>query len=531
MAITSTSGSLSYNRSESSTIKNEVTILFEWSLDSQKGMNTTIAWTLSATKSQNYSARPEAYSSQQAAQAYLTINGTKTAYPFPTMGYFDTKVQITSGTFTITRNSETNIGDFNIQLYAVGTVRKAKSNNPSNVYYDTYPTSNQYAANSSTWYVATTTTSGVGAMILSAPDFTDEETPTITYSYDKGSSVTSAVVEAAISFNGTTDDIKYRVVPAVAEGSYTFEFTEAEKATLWTLLQNGTTALVRFWLKTTETIGEEILVCPLNSAAKTLTFVNYKPTLSPTIVDTNPATLAVTGNPNALVRYMSTAQFDIGAQPRKGGLDIISQYIQNGGRIIENIPSGVFDNVTDNTFYFSATDDRGYTGTHSITLSEFYGDFINYVKLTNKATPAVITGEGNLEVTITGKFFNYSFGAKQNQISLQYLILEDGQETGSFSDPIIFRPSVSSDYTYTHTFTITGLDYTKQYNITVRVNDLLMSQDSSFIAVSIPVFDWGKEDFRFNVPVTVDGNLTVTGDITINGVSLLQILWEGGLIT
>ena len=501
---------------------------FDWEVISQQGMKSTVRCKVTQKNLSSKTAITQNSTNPAKINFFIRYSssiGTSTIEEeinFVNLGGGGYKV-LFSYDIAVQRDALTNIGS----LFFSGTL-SGQSSGPGQISYN--PNDYVNDSKSQTWEVDTTTTFGTGAQLLSAPDFNDEENPTITYIYDRAPTVTAATVEAGISFTGATDDIPYREV-SIADGSYTFNFTESERATLWTLLRNGSTASIRFYLRTTETVNGETQYI-YTYLTKTLTFINYTPTISPTIVDTNPNTIAVTGNPNYLVRYMSTVAFDIGAQPRKGGLEIISQYIQNGGAIVENLETGTFEAPTSNTFYFSATDDRGHTGTAMYSLDPFWGEFINYVKLTNKATPATITGEGNLEVTITGKYFDAYFSANtKNQITLQYMALTDGEETGSFSAPVVIEPQMSSDSTYTYKFTITGLDYTKVYNITVRVNDLLMSQDSTFTAVSIPVFDWGKADFRFNVPVTVDGNVTVTGDILINGVSLLQILREGGLIT
>lgn len=498
-------------------------IYFDWTVESQQGMKSVVKYTITQ-KNLSYGNDFNVYSTPPRLSFQVNNDGLFAPSLNNTINLVSLAAQQSQVLFTrsitVTRDAETNIGTLGFEGTLTGTGM-----------WGVYNTKIDLADwKQQIWEVNTTTTFGTGAQLLSAPDFNDEENPTITYFYDRAPTVTAATVEAGISFTGTTDDIPYREV-SIADGSYTFNFTESERATLWTLLRNGSTASIRFYLRTAETVNGETQYI-YTYLTKTLTFINYTPTISPTIVDTNPNTIAVTGNPNYLVRYMSTVAFDMNAQPRKGGLEIISQYIQNGGTIVENLETGTFEAPTSNTFYFSATDDRGHTGTAMYSLDPFWGEFINYVKLTNKATPAAITGEGNLEVTITGKYFDAYFSANtKNQITLQYMALTDGEETGSFSAPVVIEPQMSSDSTYTYKFTITGLDYTKAYNITVRVNDLLMSQDSTFTAVSIPVFDWGKADFRFNVPVTVDGNVTVTGDILINGVSLLQILREGGLIT
>ena len=76
---------------------------------------------------------------------------------------------------------------------------------------------------------------------------------------------------------------------------------------------------------------------------------------------------------------------------------------------------------------------------------------------------------------------------------------------------------------------MTGLDYTKTYNIKVRAIDKITTAyppEQSMMAK--PIFDWGKNDFNFNVPVHIEGDLSLTGDIEIGGVSLKALLGLGG---
>ena len=48
-----------------------------------------------------------------------------------------------------------------------------------------------------------------------------------------------------------------------------------------------------------------------------------------------------------------------------------------------------------------------------------------------------------------------------------------------------------------------------------------------WVAMAKPIFDWGKDDFNFNVPVHIEGDLSLTGDIEIGGVSLKTLLGLG----
>ena len=70
------------------------------------------------------------------------------------------------------------------------------------------------------------------ADITSAPDFNDEQNPTIGYSNPAGNSVNS--LQACISLTGASADVSYRDIPKTGS-SYTFNLTEQ-------LFQNGNPA-------------------------------------------------------------------------------------------------------------------------------------------------------------------------------------------------------------------------------------------------------------------------------------------------
>ena len=67
------------------------------------------------------------------------------------------------------------------------------------------------------------------ATVTSAPDFTDEQNPTIKYSNPAGNNVTS--LRACISLDGSKDDIAYRNITKTGT-SYTFTLTDAERKVL-----------------------------------------------------------------------------------------------------------------------------------------------------------------------------------------------------------------------------------------------------------------------------------------------------------
>ena len=81
------------------------------------------------------------------------------------------------------------------------------------------------------------------ANITAAPNFNDEENPTIIYNNPAGNLVTS--LKACISWTGA-DDIAYREIPKTGT-SYTFNLTDAERAKLRSSIPNSDRRKVKFY--------------------------------------------------------------------------------------------------------------------------------------------------------------------------------------------------------------------------------------------------------------------------------------------
>lgn len=142
------------------------------------------------------------------------------------------------------------------------------------------------------------------ANILTAQDFNDEENPTITYENKAGNSVSS--LQACISLTGSADDIKYRDIPKTGTLSYTFELTEEERK----ILRQATTTNNRklfFYIRTD--IGGKSYYSPLE---KTFTIINADPEFNDfEFKDTNPKTVALTGNDQSVILGYSNIEVTI----------------------------------------------------------------------------------------------------------------------------------------------------------------------------------------------------------------------------
>ena len=483
---------------------------FSWKVISESTINTksTISWTLtSGVLSDDY--------------VFTTLSGVNLFLDGKRQGTVNSGIrlepgesaELCSGTYTVVKDSVTNIGTFIVSITLTGQVTY-QSKYSDTIYNFTLPGNEPYQRK--TVEVASARQDGAGAAIFAVSDFTDETNPTITYQYIQPSDVATATVEACISFTGATDDIEYRPI-SIDETTYTFELTGTERSKFWTLLDAGTTATVRFYLRTNETlITGETKSTGYNYITKTFNFVNYKPVITtssddiPLVEDANSDTLALTGDSRTMVRYYSTAHINAEAIARKGAT--ITSYEVRNGDITLNTFSEQIPNITSNTFYFSATDNRGHTTNEAAVFNNLSDlKWIEYIRPTCKISHEPMNGEGELVVTITGKYFEGSFGSVPNTLSLEYdihdndIVYDEGVIPWQVWGTI--EPNVDSEHNYEYTFTITGLDHTKMQHLHIRVIDALTlaEAEAAYIPSAESLFDWSQYDFNFNIPVSLTG--------------------------
>jgi hypothetical protein len=348
------------------------------------------------------------------------------------------------------------------------------------------------------------------ATITAAPNFNDEENPTINYSNLAGNNVTT--LQACISFTGAAADIAYRDISKTGT-SYTFNLTEAER----NVLRNGTTTAnsrkVFFFIKTVIN-GNTYM----NSVEKTLTIVNAMPTLNPTITDTNSTTTAKTGNNSIFVKGLSNAAITTGVAAKKGAT-ITSVKITCGSKSLT--ANGTINAVESGTFTITATDSRGNMVTQSIKKT-----FVEYIKPTIYLQGTNITASGNTTITITGSLYNGTIGAYNNaanySISFNYVINGKSETMVTKITDVTLNGN-----NFTANVNLTGLNYQYEYNFRASIEDAFYRVNAELPLMSKPVFEWGKDEFNFNVPVNIDGDLTVEGESIITDYIVDQGIEDG----
>lgn len=400
---------------------------------------------------------------------------------------------IASGQVTVTHNSD---GSLNM---------------PYNVSVPNVKASNQYGmpamSISGNWAL---TTIPRQAGITSATSFTDESNPVIYYSNPAGNAATS--LQACIANDtGGVQYVKYRDIPKTGT-SYQFVLTNEEKTALYAATPNSNTLNVRFYVKTV--IGGTSYY---SSVAKTMSIVNANPVVSASAVDTNSTTIALTGDNTKFIKYYSNVKVTVTATAQKGAT------------IASTTGAGTYNNVEFGSLAVVSTDSRGNT-----TRIATPGTLVPYVRLTCNIENTKPDANGNMTVRCSGSYFNGSFGATANTLTVKCRYKAQG---GSYSGWYTMTITKNGNYYGAYySFTIPNFNYLSTYKFECQAVDKLATVNSSAnSAKSTPVFHWGENDFVFEVPVTfnaginnsaasatstdqtIDGDLNVTGDLRLKG--------------
>lgn len=217
-----------------------------------------------------------------------------------------------------------------------------------------------------------------------------------------------------------------------------------------------------------------------------------KPQVSGVLIDSSSQTVNLTGNEYVLVKYFSDAACTISAEA-KNSATIVKKKI--GGVEVSGNSRTIFDVETDSVT-FQATDSRGYSTGLIVRRT-----MVNYVRLTvNAQLTRKDPTSGNALLQVKGNYFNDSFGQVDNTLEMWYRLAKSGESYGGW---VQVSPTVNGN-TYTLSVDLSGLDYLSSYSLQVRAEDKLISKTITVtVSQGIPVVDWGKDDFRFNVPFLI----------------------------
>ena len=250
--------------------------------------------------------------------------------------------------------------------------------------------------------------------------------------------------------------------------------------------------------------GSALIGSKSTSFTATVSESASKPTLSPTVSDSNNTTTALTGDNSKFIKYYSNASVATGAKARNSAT-LKSQKITCGGKSLTSA-SGTINAVESGSFTFSATDSRGYTTTQTLKKT-----LIDYIKLTCSLNAGAPTTAGVATLKISGNYWDGSFGKVANTLTVQYRYKTQGGSYGSWTTV----SATKSGNTYSATATISGLNYQTTYVFQARAIDKLATKNTNEqTRRTTPVFDWSKNDFKVNGDFRVSGATTLDGNLT-----------------
>lgn len=211
------------------------------------------------------------------------------------------------------------------------------------------------------------------------------------------------------------------------------------------------------------------------------------PTVTATVVDTNASTIAITGDSSIIVKELSKPKVTVTATP-KNSATIKQTRIYFGDGSVGTSATTTFSNgVVSSKMTVSATDSRGLTGSTTYDLTTG-SKWVEYVKLSIKTSKIARTEStsNTCILTVNGNYHNGNIGATANTLTAKYRYKETGGAFGSWNT---LTPSKSGN-TYSITQTINNIDYQKQYEFEIQVEDKLLIANTGTIIVSKGVGVW-----------------------------------------
>ena len=324
-----------------------------------------------------------------------------------------------------------------------------------------------------------------------------------------GSAATLTIVKAASSFTHT---LKYKIE---GQSSFTTIVTKTDASSYkWTI----PTTAYNYMAANSKTVDITIQCITYNgntqvgSATTCLIVANAKesacaPTVSSTITDTNSYSTALTGNNATIIKGFNTMSVALSATAKNGAT--ISSYKTTCGDKKLTSATGTMSNVESNVFDIVVVDSRGFrtemTETHPT---------VNYTKPTISFSASAVLNEDkiNISLDISGKYFNGSFGATSNSMTLQYRY--KASDSSTWAGWYTLTPTFSGA-NYSWVGTLLNFNYKNSYTLQCRVQDKVCKDATGYLSPILsaqrsvqckPIFDWSDSDFNFNIPVTLPQN-------------------------
>ena len=299
--------------------------------------------------------------------------------------------------------------------------------------------------------------------------------------------------------------IEYRNIPKTSN-TYTFSLTSEDKDRLYARFNTVNDTPLAFGVKFKNYSEQPTLM----SHTVHFTIVKVDPEIYVTLTDDN----HIVNAEEVFVNLLSDLHVHVTPVAFKGA-SIVQYGIEHNGEAVLNQTDAVFPSVTYQRLSVFCEDSRG----NKISKHMALDGWIPYQPPTCTISAEAPNTDGELPITLSGKYFG-DYYAFDNEYEIYYK-WTSSNKNNSVTDWTLFpnKPSITTDssYRFTTYFDLLVPNHADTYTVQIQFRDRYRSYDSNSVTVkSSPVFDWGQEDFNFNVPVTIRGDLTVTGSITSN---------------
>lgn len=449
-----------------------------------------------------YSRTNSGYTTYGTWNGGITINGVRTAGSKYVSITYNSNTVVLTATVRVYHNAD---GSKSITISADGGISGTSFNSTncsSNVDLDPIPRA---------------------AKLTYAPDFDDSgEPPTILFTNPAGA---AATVMVCISWTGA-DDIPYRTVTPGAT-SYTFHLTPEELESLYdaTIAAKDNSISLRFYVTTI--IGNNRFE---DTLPRSFTLSDPLPEMNPTVLDQGSASYALTGNRTVLIRHFNYPKATFNAFA-KFKAEITSAKVTCGSQTLYASGDYVqFNNVDSDTFEFTIVDSRNNEIRQTVKMEQM----IDYVTLTcNQSYETELQPDNTIKIdlSVNGSYYNGGFGLVENSLAVEYRYKSsttDYPVDAEGNEIWTAIPHTVLDGKYTASVCIENLDYQSTYTIQTRAKDAVYTWGvpaKDAVIKVVPVFDWGENDFNFNVPVHVKG--AITNDIPVCSTDVDTMLTSG----
>lgn len=335
------------------------------------------------------------------------------------------------------------------------------------------------------------------ATVNNATDFTDETTPTVTFSNPGG-----FTVYPYLNFYDNNNNLVYQLYrnSETITSPYTWNITSEERSALWRATNKQQTYKVNVGVDTyngTTKLG-------YNSKTQTMTYVNANPTQTVVVTETNQNVINVLGNDSTatyVVQNASELQFASTPSTLKyATVKNVSLYYN--GVLKQSITTSSYTfnpiKVETNTFNVVATDSRNLQENNEIKWTTNY--YIEYIPINidsfsfKRENPT----SSDIVLNATIKYKQTTFKSTANVPTIKWKVGEQGTlNTISSSDYTI--DTTNDTITITNLVLSNVLSYQNSEKMYLYVNDLLTQDTENMIVTKgIPTFDAGEHDFQVN---------------------------------